>query len=315
MRWKRGNRLKVVSEADAPRHVRQIFDEVRHALGVPAVPFLYQAYAAYPSFLLVHWRAFRAAVESRQCFQLGTRLAAEAYTRAHNYFGVRDLRERRAWAEASPDVAPCLSLTDILDYYQYLDPLQLLIAAAQAQAFEGPVGEEQEVRAEPKHPVFLASPPLITVSEASPATHRIWDDRRRLIEIATVSDEHRALANWPDFYQGYWLALRDLVQSPLYGESQYRLAESALGLARDLPGPIETSISQLVETGLAEEEVSSLSRINDTIMQSLSGSLLDIVFARIACEGGTLGPTQPPSLKTEPSPASGETFGVPPRAA
>src|SRR5437868_4348400 len=92
MRWKRGNRLKLVTEADAPSRTRQIFDEVRHALGLPEVPFLYQAYAAYPVFLELHWQSFCPSVESQQFFQLGDRLAAEAYTRAHNYFGVRDLR-------------------------------------------------------------------------------------------------------------------------------------------------------------------------------------------------------------------------------
>jgi len=82
MRWKRGNRLRLVSEDEAPSRTRKIFDEVRRDLGLPVVPVLYQAYAVFPEFLELHWEAFRPVVQSRQFFQLGARLAAETYTRA-----------------------------------------------------------------------------------------------------------------------------------------------------------------------------------------------------------------------------------------
>src|SRR5271166_6376387 len=92
MKGKKGNRLKLVSEADAPAPVRAIFDEVRHCLGVPSVPMLYLAYAAIPQFLDLHWRAFKPVLQTRQFFALGARLAAEAYTRAQSYFEIPDLR-------------------------------------------------------------------------------------------------------------------------------------------------------------------------------------------------------------------------------
>ncbi len=168
MRWKRGNRLKLVTETDAPPLTRQIFDEVRHALGVPVVPFLYQAYAAFPSFLALHWQAFRRSIESPQFFLLGDRLAAEAYTRAHNYFVVRDLRTRPTLAEAIPQPQPSMSLLEVLDYYQYLDPLQVLIAAAQVQALEGPVGQESPSIESGHHAPYLRSPALLTDVEAPP---------------------------------------------------------------------------------------------------------------------------------------------------
>ncbi len=77
MRWKKGSRLKLVSEADATPPVRATFDEVRHALGVPAVPILYQAYAAVPKFLELHWEALRPAIKTRQFFRMGERLASK----------------------------------------------------------------------------------------------------------------------------------------------------------------------------------------------------------------------------------------------
>ncbi len=138
MRLKKGSRLKLVSEAEAAPPVRAIYDDVRHALGVSAVPILYQAYAAIPKFLELHWEALRPALQTRKFFQLGERLAAEAYTRAQSYFAIPDLRRLHESdvTNASGD-SEIRSLLRVLGYYQHLDPLLMLITVSQMQAFEG----------------------------------------------------------------------------------------------------------------------------------------------------------------------------------
>jgi hypothetical protein len=282
MRWKRGSRLKLVDDAGAPPRTREIFDEVRHELGLPTVPLLYQSYAVYPEFLELHWQALRPAVQTRQFFSLGARLAAEAYTRAHNYFDVAGL----PWHEDTGAAAESLSLSQVLDYYQYLDPLLLLVAVTQLQALEGPVGQEQSAAEPAQHPNFVMAPRLVSDAAATPALHRIWEERRRLLDLAFISDEHRALAEWPHFYQDYWLSLKQLLRSPLYSDCQGRIVESAWGLVRELPVRVETGVQQLVDSGLDTEEISSIARINEAFMQALGGLLLDVTFARIACEKG-----------------------------
>ncbi len=280
MRWRRGNRLKLVGEAEAPPRTREIFDEVRHSLGLPVVPLLYQAYAAYPEFLQIHWQAFRPAAQSRQFFLLGARLAAECYTRIHNYFNVESLASRE-------DGTAGISLPQVLDYYQYLDPLLLLIASAQMQAFDGPAGAEHIISQTAQHPNFPVSPRLLADDAAPPTVHRIWSERRRLLELAFISDEHRAMACWPDFYQEYGRVLQELLQSPLFTDCQYRIGESAFGLAGELPIRLETTVPQLLDAGLSEEQAASVVHINEALGQALSGLVLDITFARVACEGGT----------------------------
>lgn len=290
MRWKRGNRLKLIGEDDAPPRTREIFDELRQALGVPLVPALYRAYGAFPRFLELHWEAFRPVVQSRQFFTLGARAAAESYTRVHNYFAIRGLT-----ASESNSAAPVLPLPQILDYYQYLDPLLLLISSAQMQAFEGPIGHNGSPEP-PNHPKFLVAPELLDDADASPEVQHIWEERRRLLEVALTSDEHRALACWPDFYREYWPSLKNMLDSPLYADCQYRIGESAWTMVQELPVRVETSVSQLLEAGMDGEELSSLVRINEAFMQAMTGLVLDITFARIACDGGTR--TQTPPQKT-----------------
>ncbi|MGC2108771.1 MAG: halocarboxylic acid dehydrogenase DehI family protein [Candidatus Korobacteraceae bacterium] len=283
MRWKRGNRLKLASEAEAPPPTRKIFDEVRHALGSPVVPKLYQGYAAFPEFLELHWQAFRPVLETRQFFLLGARLAAECYTRAHNYFAVRGMASRDSRREA----AGALPISQVLDYYQYLDPLLLLIATAQMRALEGPIGQAQAERDAAHHPCFPIAPTLLNDEDATPQVHGIWSERQQMLSLAFVSDEHRALATWPRFYQEYWSLLKDLLQSPLYADCQSRIVESAWGLASELPVKVETDISHLLDVGLSEEGLSLLAQTNEEFVQALSALVLDITFARIACEGGT----------------------------
>jgi hypothetical protein len=289
MRWKRGIRLKLVSEADAPSRTREIFRELRDCLGLPVVPKLYQAYAAFPEFLELHWQAFRPALQSRHFFLLGARLAAESYTRAHNYFDVPSFRH---WDEA-PEIVTPLSISQVLDYYQYLDPLLLLIAAAQMQAFEGPVGVTSGLVEPAAHPDFPLAPCLLQDQQASPLVQRTWGEGRRVLELAFVSDEHRGLACWPEFYLEYWATLKGLLLSPIYADCQYRLAESALSIAAELPVQVESNVAQLLDAGLTEEQVTSVARMNDAFMQALTGLVFDITFARIGFERG--------ARKTEPN--------------
>ncbi len=309
MRWKRGQRLKLVSESDAPSPACAILREVRESLGVPVVPMLYQAYAAFPAFLELHWEAFRPAVASRQFFLLGSRLAAESYTRAHNYFEIRGLPHPAAGAQ-DPALLP---VSQVLDYYQYLDPLLLLIAASQMQAFEGPVGQPLSNAEAARHPEFKVAPALVYDAQASPEVQRSWNDRKRLFELAFVPNEHRALACFPDFYIQYWAALKPLMQSPVYADCQYRLADSALEMANELPARVETEVSQLLDAGLADEQVTSLMRINEAFMGALTGLALDITFARIGCEGGS--PAEPRPHKGPVGESQTRSTGSPIRAA
>jgi Halocarboxylic acid dehydrogenase DehI len=288
MRWKKGSRLKLVSEADATPPVRAIFDEVRHALGVPAVPILYQAYAAVPKFLELHWDALRAATKTRQFFRMGERLAAEAYTRAQSYFAIPGLKvQREPGLPSGNEEHGVGSLVQALEYYQYLDPLLMLITVAQMQAFEGSVGLPGE-QIEDGCPAWFANAPELAAAEGTgPILQRIWEERRRTLDLAFVPDEHRAAAMWPGAYLQCWAAVKDLVASPLYADCQYRIGESAWGLARDLPVRVESDVSRLQDAGLSDEEISSVARANESLIGAFTGLLLDVTFMRIACEGGS----------------------------
>lgn len=285
MTWKRASRLKLVKEAEAAPPVRAIYDEVRHSLGVSAVPILYQAYAAVPKFLELHWEALRPAMNRRSFFRMGERLAAETYTRAQSYFAIPDLRALRQRDRAEDSEID--AMLGALAYYQHLDPLLVLITAAQMQAFDGTVGSTGD-RQEDRSPQAMAkAPELAAYERCGAALQRIWEERRRTLDLAFIPDEHRAAAMHPGAYQQCWTALKELFASPLYADCQYRIGESAWGLVRDLPAAVETEISRLVDAGLSGEDISLVTRVNESLFGAFTGMLLDVTFMRIACEGGS----------------------------
>jgi hypothetical protein len=258
---------------------------------------LYPAYAVVPRFLDLHWQAFGPLLHTRQFFRMGERLGAEAYTRAQSYFDIPDLRSIRLHDHAAHD-GNC-GLAGTLEYYQYLDPLLLLITVAQMQAFDGNVGCPQG-ETEPANPKgFVNIPALAPIEGAGLPLSRIWEERRRALGLAFVPEEHRAMAMWPEFYQRYWTALKDLMASPLYADCQFRIGESAWELAAELPVQIETEIPRLLEAGITDDEIRLLARINESLIGSLTGLLLDVTFLRIACEGGSR--AQPSGEKSKSS--------------
>src|SRR5256885_6773144 len=148
---KRG-KLKFVREREAEGRTREIFDEVRHALRIPGIPLLYQAYAAHPEFLELHWRAFKPLLASAEFFNTADRLRGEAYTRAHNYFPINDLCEPLDRMSFSPGAKH--QLGDVIDLFNFKDPLVLLISSIQLLAFDQAIPQEELPAASAEHPIF-----------------------------------------------------------------------------------------------------------------------------------------------------------------
>jgi hypothetical protein len=77
---------------------------------------------------------------------------------------------------------------------------------------------------------------------------------------------------------------------------------------------VETSIPQLQDAGLSDDQISSLTKITEALVDAYSGLLLDITFAKIGCEGGTRPETARVQRQSGAGPDPG-TSGSPTRAA
>ncbi len=278
MPWKKGNRLRVVTEGEALGPTRALYAEIKRALGTPALSVFYPALGAYPQFLRLHWDLMRPVVSSGQFFACAERLRADAYTRAHNYLRILDL-------------GSCLSdgdlgqLRDAIEIFNHKDSLLLLLFCLQIQAMEGPAGKP--VRSSPPPHLSFPDPPALVEEAAAPAAIRhTYEEIRRVLELPCVNAEYRAMARYPEYLRAYWTLLKALLQSPLYQECFYGIREAAWNLARELPGPIELPIEQLLDAGLQEEEIASVARILELFVRNLSGLVMNVAIAKISLEGG-----------------------------
>ncbi len=281
----RKRRVPMVKESEATGRTLEIYQEIKSALGVPHVNLFYQAYGAHPRFLELHWKLMRPAIQTREFFRFSERLGAEAYTRVHNYFSVPNLGERIA--EANIGDAAQQELSQTVDLFHYNNPLLLLIAAAQFQAFEDGPATKKGSTAEPEHPVFSQPPAKVTEEAAPPGIRKIYDDIKRTLGLGFINTDYQAFAHFPDFFSFYWFSVKQFATSPLNGENQHALCESAASLASELPNAPQLTVEQMHEAGLSSEEIGAAIHITEEFLNLLSGLVLNIAFAKISLEGGT----------------------------
>lgn len=297
MPWRRGNKLALVAEGQAQGRVKEIYTEIKESLGTPHISIVFQAYAAYPAFLELHWQSLRPVVQTSEFFSLADRLRADAYTRLHSYFQVPNLYQRMQSINFSEGAVK--DLTGTIDLFYYCEPLTLLMVAAQFQAFEAPIGAQARSTrtATPAFP--FSCPVFVDESTAAPATRKTYDEIRRTLELSTIPSAFKAFARWPDFMREYWEALRIVLQSPVYEGCHYGVRETAFALTREFPVIVDLSFGRMAEAGLADEVVGSLVRINEAFVNALSGLVLEVAFAKIAIEGGTSRELAKPQTKRE----------------
>jgi hypothetical protein len=306
----RKRRLPLVPEADATGRTLEIYQEIKSAIGIPHVNVIFQAYGAHPRFLAVMWNLLRPAVTTREFFAKADHLGAEAYTWMHNYFTVPDLCNQIKQVDFS--VGAQHELTGVVELLHYNNPLLLLIAAILLQAFEdGPVKTwRAEVGAD--HPVFKDKPIKITEEAAPAPIRKIYDDIKRTLGVSYVNTDYQVFARWQDFLSAYWNALKAALTSPMFSESKHSLRESALFLASQLPNAPQLGIEHAHEMNLSSEEMSAAIHITEEFLETLSGLVLNIAFARIALEGGN---QSRPTVRPEGAQKQAPTIDQPGQAA
>lgn len=302
MPWRKGNRLQTIREQDAQPAVRALYDDIRQSLGLAHVNVIYQVYAYYPTFLEAHWRAMKPVVSTRLFFELAQRISADAYTRMHNYFEIPDLCARTADLRFSSGAQQ--ELAEVIELFQYSNPLLLLLVSAQMQSFDGPTGNPDAPRDPAIHPVFVNKPCFVEEESAPPPTRKIFEEMKRIYGMPVINSDFRALARWPDFLRTYWETLKPVNASPLFQQSAYALRENALNLARELPGPFEVTVAQLTESGMTDDQMASLVRITELFVGGLSSLVLNMAIAKIGMEGGNLHKKQPAEQQPSPTQAA-----------
>jgi len=283
MGWKK-QKLRLVPESEARGEVLEIYWEIKHVLGIPYVNPMFQAYGAYPEYFKVLWKALRPALQTREFFAAAERLAAEAYTRVHNYLNVPDLS--RKMEEIGFSRGAQHELKDVIDLYLYNNSVLLMICGAQMQAFENPGAKARPATEPAEHPSHPDRPILVDERYAPPETRKIYDDIKKTMGAPFLNTSYINFGRWPDFLREYWAALKPVMLTPIYEQNHAAIHHSALALAAELPRPLQLSPTQLEEAGVSQADLSAVIHITDFFLDLLSKQVLNIAFAKIGLEGG-----------------------------
>lgn len=294
------DKVVLVREAEASSRVLEIFQQIKTALGVPHVNVLFQAYAAYPFFFNLFWEQFQPLLATQEFFDLAERLRAEAFTRMHNYFKIPDLCARMN--DMSFSAGASHELAETVELLHYNNSLLLLMAAAQLQGFDGPVGAARKSAPSPEHPVYKQKLVLVEENAAPPNTRKIFDEMRRTLNISVINTDYRAFARWPDFLVDYWSVLKNVAQTPIYKESCVGMRDSALMQAQELPAQLNLTFLQFENSGMGNNEIAAVVRVTQKFVNMLSGLVLNIALAKIGLEGGTTAPGSKDAQSVPPNP-------------
>ncbi|HEY3928127.1 MAG TPA: halocarboxylic acid dehydrogenase DehI family protein [Candidatus Koribacter sp.] len=253
----------------------EVFDELRAALGIAYVPLEFQAFAAYPEFLDLQWRAIRPLFATREFFDLAERLQAEAYTYVHNYFKVPPLGDGLTVSQA----------TAVFDQICRVQPAVLLILSAQLQAFDASVGKPADIH--PADRIASApAPDFVDVESAPIGVRRVMEEIRHTLDLPFCGDEQRALAQWPDLLFAFWQTIKTMLQSVMHEDAIFRMRESAWNCAQEIPRSIEMEFPRLLEGGVNEEDIAIVTRLTELLFRGSAASVLNASFAKIGLEGG-----------------------------
>lgn len=300
MPWKRGQRLHLVTPEEACEEAAQVYSEMKDALGIPYIDKLHQAYAVFPKFLQAHWERVKKIVASKAFFSCADRLGADAYTRVHSYLKVSDicseLTEAQLSAASREEVSACI------DLFHRASTYSLLICAWQRRAFEGPVGSRTSEAASVAPPK-VGHLPIIMHDDAMPKeTKKKLEEIRKGLDAPALDVFYTAMARWPDLLCDFWKRMQTEMQSPMFDHCKQAIREHAEELCDELPGPMELTTVQLLET-LDESEISSMVRITEAFEKSLSALVINVAWTRVGLEGGNLS-KKPKKQPEEPTTAA-----------
>jgi hypothetical protein len=265
-----------VLENNASPAVKRVYDDIKPALRVPVVDLVFRELARYPDFLIVAWRQLQPNVQTVYFERQADAIRAEAAA------GVA------AWS-AAPAPSDDAALAT-LGVFHYMNPKLLIAVAALRAAAGGQYPKLEELPPEEKRRIPDGVPdgaPSITLvdPDASGAASETLADVRAALGLHLVTDDFRALAQWPGYLQQAWSSLRPLVPTAEHRALQRRLRLMAESAILVLPFRVEINPHVMRLCGLSEGELDDIRSILDRYYRLLPGRIADIAWLSVAARG------------------------------
>jgi hypothetical protein len=248
------------------------------ALRAPFVPEVFTRLAEAGRYLDVVWPQVAASVETAGF--LGSALymvdmALDAVEEAYE-----PVLDRASLVVGGLGPAELGRVEAVLDVFHWVQPQQLLLCAALAEAWEQPrVGgqgrPDQRVTSD-RERMHLATPVAFALADAG-----VLPEVAEILQIESAPELYRAVATWPRYLEPVWDELQHLAAYPLFrrrGRALYYYARSS---SRFLAQPVEASRERLAAEGLTEAELDRVAGALDAALPALAMMMMHCCAMRV----------------------------------
>lgn len=279
--------ISLVGEESAPQDVKEIYEDIKDSLKLPWVPVMFQAFAAYPSFLKFIWNQLKPSVRTVQFKLEADRIRDYAETfisEAH----IREYKHEDA-LENNLSIDDLVHIRTKLEAFTYGNPKLLLLAAALKRAIGGiTVGGNGDTEA--SHEDFgdrvikkIDIKP-VEEAEATDEVKALYEDIESTFGLPFVNTDYKTMANWPGFLKLAWEDIKIIMNSPHFSEGKTAMLEFAGHAANMLPYPVKMGWDEMEGAGVHEEDFENIEDMAGLFARLLPGLILSVVEMRLVDE-------------------------------
>ncbi len=274
----------MVSESEAKGETSQIFADLKETLGIPHVSMAFRILASFPKFFSLFWRCSKPMLQTGEFFAAAEQIREQGYNQMKAGFTVPDLNAKLSELEFTQRAKD--EVRDVVELYEYVNPVLLLVMASLMNGFEHPEGTPKHGILPAQHPSHPSRPILVDERLAPDPTRKLYDDIKRTMGTPYLNTSYITFGRWPDFLREYWGSLKPIIGTPAYDRNRAALREYAIRAANDLPETIQLPQAKLDKAGVGDEERSMVLQTITFFLDLLGKQVLNIAFAKVALEGG-----------------------------
>jgi hypothetical protein len=269
--------LQEIPEAQAEGKVKEIYEDVKRTLRVPAVGSIFRVLALQPDYLQMAWRAVKPNVQTVFFEERSDELRRLAVDAAYA------VKNRPLPADPN-SVRPVVSVPHYALAKLFLVTSSLRVASTgqQPQLLKLPEAEKRQIApGVPEAATVLAGQQTDDAEAANP----VFDDIMTTLRLPSLGSAFRALGRWPDFLGSGWEAWKSSMQAEecrRYRQILYRTSEDAIN---SLPFRMEIYPHALRHAGLSEADIDAVRRALDSYHRALPDLMGMVSVLALATSG------------------------------
>lgn len=263
---------------ESRQEANSIHDDVRRTLRTSFVPRLFRELGEHPPFLPHMWKALKPAITSHL---------------ERSADGVRNRAVSELSALDPPDHRPKLGqlgyadetireISGQLQVHHYTGPKLLLIALALHEALTGGATEAASLALWPLGrgvPAGMPQVELANLEAAGERASRLASQLCRSLDLATVTDELRTIAQWPNYLELAVQQLLDRADQGFYREALKGIRQEAEERARALPRQLlDLTPEALEKAGVDRESQQQIREKVELSTRALPVHVLDVAY-------------------------------------